>query len=196
MKNEQIPLGFTMASFDVKSLFTSVPLTETIDIILDHVYNREKISTVLTKHEMKKLLTLSTRNVHLTLNKEIYVENDGVTIGFPLGPVLANVFMVKLENTLIPRLHQHIKIWRRCVDDTFAYVKNESIDYVLTTLNSFHTNISFTYEEDNNSHLPFLNAFFIRNGPHIDTTVYRKDTYNELYLHWDTFAPVMWKRRT
>ena len=49
IKNEQIPLGFTtMVSF-VKSLFTSVPLTETIDIILDHVYNRKEILTVLTK---------------------------------------------------------------------------------------------------------------------------------------------------
>ena len=63
IKNEQIPLDFTVVSFDVKSLFTSVPLTETIDIILDRVYNRKEISTVLTKNEMKKLLTLCTKNV-------------------------------------------------------------------------------------------------------------------------------------
>ena len=63
IKNEQIPLDFTVVSFDVKSLFTSVPLTETIDIILDRVYNRKQISTVLTKNEMKKLLTLCTKNV-------------------------------------------------------------------------------------------------------------------------------------
>ena len=124
IRNEQIPLGFTMISFDVKSLFTSVPLTETIDIILDRVYNCKEISTVLTKNEMKKLLTLCTKNVHFTLNKEIYVQNDAVAMGSPFGPILANVFMVELENTLIPRLHQHIKIWRRYVDDTFAYLKN------------------------------------------------------------------------
>ena len=112
-------------------MFTSVPLTETIDIILDRVYNRKEISAVLTKNEMKKLLTLFTKSVHFILNNEIYVQNDGVAV----GPILANLFMVELENTLIPRLHQHIKIWRRYVDDTFAYVKNESIDYALTTLN-------------------------------------------------------------
>ena len=110
MKNKQIPLGFTMASFDVKSLFTSVPLTETIDIILDRVYNCKEISTVLTKNEMKKLLTLCTKSVYFTLNNEIYVQNDGVAMGSPLGPILANVFMMELENTLIPRLQQHIKI--------------------------------------------------------------------------------------
>ena len=66
-----------------------------------------------------------------------------------LGPHLANVFLVELENILVPRLHQDVKKWRRSVDDTFAYVKNESSDYVLTTLNSFHPNISFTYEKEN-----------------------------------------------
>ena len=47
-KKEQIPLGFTMASFDLK-LFTSVPLTEAIDIISDCVYKCKEISTALTK---------------------------------------------------------------------------------------------------------------------------------------------------
>ena len=93
IKNEQMPLGFTMVSFDVKALFTSIPLTETIDIILDRNYNRKEISTALTKNEMKKLLTLCTKNVHFTLNNEIYVQNDGVAMGSRLGPILANVFM-------------------------------------------------------------------------------------------------------
>ena len=40
IKNEQIPLGFTKVSFDLKSLFTLVPLTETADIILDRIYKK------------------------------------------------------------------------------------------------------------------------------------------------------------
>ena len=50
--------------------------------------------------------------------------------------------------------------------------RNESIDYVLTTLNLFHPNISFTYEKENKSQLTFLDVLFIRNGRHLDTTVY------------------------
>ena len=42
----------------------------------------------------------------------------------------------------------------------------------------------------------FLDVLFIRNETHLDTTVYWKDTHNDLYLHWDAFAPVSWKRRT
>ena len=40
IKNEQIPLGFTKVSFDLKSLFTLVSLTETADIILDRIYKK------------------------------------------------------------------------------------------------------------------------------------------------------------
>ena len=176
-----------MVSFDVKSLFTSVPLTETINIILDRVYNRNEISTVLTKNEMKKLLTLCTKKIHFTLKNEIYIQNDRVVMESPLGSILVNILMVELGNTLIPRLQQHIKIWRRYLDDAFAYVKNES------TLNSLHPNISFPYEKENNSHLSFLDVLFNRNGTHLDTTVYRKDTHNDLFLHWDAFASVSWK---
>ena len=75
-------------------------------------------------------------------------QNDGVAMGFPLGPILTNVFMMELQNTLVSRLHQHVKKWRRYVDDTFACVKSESIDYVLTTLSSFHPNIGFAYEKE------------------------------------------------
>ena len=132
-----------MVPFDVKSLFISVPLTEAICIILNHVYNRKETSTLSTKNKIKKLLILRTKNVHFTLNNEMKAMKSRI------GPHLAYVFMGELENKLVPRLHQDVKKWRRSVDDTFAYVKNEYSDYVLKTLNSFHPNISFTYEKEN-----------------------------------------------
>ena len=109
IKNEQMPLVFTIVSFDIKSLFTSVQLTQTINFILHRVYNRKEISTILTKNEMKNMLTLCPKYAHFTLNNEIYVQNDGIDIGSPQEPISANVFMVELENTLVPRLHQYVK---------------------------------------------------------------------------------------
>ena len=50
---------------------------------------------------MRKLLTLCTKNVHFTLN-EIYVQNDTVAMGSPLGPILANAFTVDLETHWFP----------------------------------------------------------------------------------------------
>ena len=71
-----------------------------------------------------------------------------------------------------------------------------SVEYVLSVLDSFHKNIKFTYEEEQNNTLPFLDVLFIRDGEKLNSTVYRKDTYNYLYLQWDWFTPISWKRGT
>ena len=101
-----------MVSFDVKSLFTSVPLDYTIDIITKRIFKDHEITTIFTKSEMKKLLTLCTKNVHFSFNNEIYIQLDRVAMGSPLGPVIANIFMVELETTLVPRLEDHVQKWR------------------------------------------------------------------------------------
>ena len=42
VKNEKIPRGFSNVSFDIKSLFTSMPLEKTIDIALERIYLRKE----------------------------------------------------------------------------------------------------------------------------------------------------------
>ena len=59
-------------SFDITSLFTNVPLDETIKIILRRVYIDKKINTNITTKEVKELLHLCTKNVYFTFNGEIY----------------------------------------------------------------------------------------------------------------------------
>ena len=55
------------------SLFTNVPLEETIEIILKSIYvNKEKTNDI-PKQEMKELLILCTKNVQLTFNNETYI---------------------------------------------------------------------------------------------------------------------------
>ena len=39
---------------------------------------------------MKELLLLCTKHVHFTFNEDIYIQLDGVAMGSPLGPFLAN----------------------------------------------------------------------------------------------------------
>ena len=66
LKTERIPERFKMISFNVKSLFTNVPLEETINIILHKIYDEKKIETNIPQNVMKDLLYLCTKHVHFT----------------------------------------------------------------------------------------------------------------------------------
>ena len=65
--------------------------------------------TIFTKSEMKKLVTLYIKNLHFSFNNEIYIQTDDPVMGSPLGPVIANIFMIELENTLVLMLKDHFK---------------------------------------------------------------------------------------
>ena len=53
-----------MISLDIKSLFTNVPLEETIGIIFNKIYDEKKIETNIPRNIMKDLLYLCTKHLH------------------------------------------------------------------------------------------------------------------------------------
>ena len=115
-----------------------------------------------------------------------------------LGPVLANIFMVELERSVIPTLIDKMKCWTRYVDDTLCYIKTDSINNVLKMLNRFHRNILFTYEVETDSEISFLDFFLLicDSSNNINTTLYRKSTNNDICLNWESVAPDKWKQGT
>ena len=64
-----------------------------------------------------------------------------------LGPVLANVFMFKVETAPILNLISNLCFWRRFVYDSVCFVKKGFIKIILDPLNNFHQTIIFTFEE-------------------------------------------------
>ena len=144
------------------------------DLILRRIYEKKKIVTDIPRCEMRELLYLCTKNVHFTFNNKIYIQNVGVAMGPPLGPLLTNIFMVELETALITNLSSKLSSWRRLVDDSICFVKKDSIKFVLDTLNNFHKNIKFIFEEEIDGKIPFLDTLLVQNNDYIDTTVYRK----------------------
>ena len=100
-----------MVSFDVKLLFANIPLDRTIDIILQRILDNQEIQTTMTKKEPKELLILFTKNVHFTFSGKAFVQTDGLAMGSPLRPVLADIFLVEFENTLVPNLTEYMKNW-------------------------------------------------------------------------------------
>ena len=62
-------------------------------------------------------------------------------MGSPLGPVLADISMIVLENSLVPNLIKYITFWKRYVDDTIYLVKKGTTEFIIPVLNSFDKNI-------------------------------------------------------
>ena len=89
---------FTNNSNNNKSLFTNVPLGETIDIVADtHNDVLDKPVLSLNKNFFKALLELSVRDVLFFFNNVLYSQINSVGMGNPLGPTLTNAFLCHHE---------------------------------------------------------------------------------------------------
>ena len=140
------------------------------------------------------MLQICTKEMHFSFIGIIYRQIDGVAMGSPLGPVLANIFMVELEKTLVPQLQDQVALWYRYVDDTFSFIKTGCVDNVLQVLNSFHESIKFTFEKEGDNSLSFLDVKVIKKSDgSFDTDIHRKQTDTNIYLNWNSFAPKTWK---
>ena len=81
-----------MGSLDVDSLFTNIPLDETIDICTNTIYSEQDVMQGINKEELQNLLSLATKESYFIFNDVLYKQKDGVAMDSPLGPTLANSF--------------------------------------------------------------------------------------------------------
>ena len=81
-----------MVSFDVESLFTNIPLIESIDLAVDYIMKGNP-DIKLGRENLTKLFFFATAQTHFSFLGNFYDQNDGVAMGSPLAPVLANLFM-------------------------------------------------------------------------------------------------------
>ena len=120
---------------------------------------------------------------------------DGVAMGSPLGPVLANIFMCSFEQNWVLNNNARPSIWFRYVDDTFTLFNNKDTALqFLQYLNSRHQNIKFTIEFEQNQEMPFLDVL-VQCHPNnsFSTSIHRKKIFTELYTQWDSFTPRKYK---
>ena len=80
----------TMASLEVESLFTSIPLDETIENCINDLFSNNDTVHNFIKEDIKELLKFAFYESFFTFDNEYYSQLDGVTMGYPLGPTLAN----------------------------------------------------------------------------------------------------------
>ena len=120
--------GDVCRTFDIKSLYTCVPLEETINMVADDVYSNENLSVFtkskITKKVFKNILKTCSQSI-FCFNNQVFKQIDGLSMGSPLAPLLANWFVSKLETNLLNEIQP--KMYTRYVDDIFTIFSNEEI---------------------------------------------------------------------
>ncbi|CAF1114423.1 unnamed protein product [Rotaria sordida] len=139
-----------MFSFDIVSLYTNIPLAETIQIILDYLYKDRTSPTTIPMADVKKLLQFAIQDSHFLFNGKIYDQKDGVSMGSPLAPLLAQIFLQDFEKKYLPSFKEKgIVYWKRYVDDTFVFLDPKvSAQDIAAQLSQCHPSLKFTCEEE------------------------------------------------
>ena len=111
-------------SSKVSSLFTSVLLYFTIDVILRKIYRGKEIITNTTLNELKNCYYFAQKMYIFYLMDNFIYKKICIAIGSPLRPT------AELERSLLSKLSSYMTSWKRCVDDTITYVKTDAINHV------------------------------------------------------------------
>ena len=183
-----------LVSYDVTALFTNVPLNETIDILVEKAFTDDWFNQTydlnLQKWQLTKL-EIATTNQLFQFNGQLYEQIDGVAMGSPLGPLMANDFLCHLEDKLT-RDGVMPTFYKRYVDDTLVRMPSTdaAVDF-LTTLNSLHPSLSFTMELPVDNKISFIGIEIIKNRTNIDTQVHRKPPNTGLLLHFQSHTQAL-----
>ena len=191
----QIQPGDKMISFDVCSLFTNIPLLETIQIIADYLYSDSAVLTPpFSKKAFIELLKIATGGLFMYRDMT-FQQKDGVTMGNPLGVTLSNFFMAHCEKIIFQCIKDfYPDFYARYIDDIFCIFRS-NVDWkpFFAQLNSMHPNLEFTFEESEDSLLPFLDVNVQLRDRECETWVFRKKTHTNVVLNYQAVAPAKWK---
>lgn len=167
-----------MVSFDVQSLFTNLPLYDCIEIV------KKKLRDNNLSPEYAELLEHCLTSGYLYWENNFYMQINGVAMGSPVSPVVADIYMEDFEKKALATALATPKTFKRYVDDTFVIISQQHLSAFLTHLNSINNKIQFTMELESNKSLAFLDILLTRNPDNsISHTVYRKPTHTDKYLN-------------
>ena len=188
---------YIMCSFDIESLFTNIPLDETIEIIISLLFpDGNNTFHSFSKSEFKSLLNLATKSSTFLFDDKLYKQIDGVAMGTPCGPTLANIFLNFHEKNWLNNCPPELKpkVYKRYVDDTFLLFENrDQMENFLQYLNVQHPNIRFTREVEEGGSLSFLDILITKANNKFETSVFRKETFTGLGTHFLSFEPFIYK---
>ena len=142
----------------------------------------------MTVKHITCLLECCLRRTYFTFQIKYYEQVEGAAMGFPISPIMANLYMENFEVRAINTSPHTPLMWKRFVDDTFEVIKAAQKQEFLDHINFIDHHIQFTSEDSRpDGSMPFLDILVTpREDGRLNTAVYRKATHTDLYLQWDS----------
>ena len=183
-----------LVSFDVVSLFTSVPVSQACDLIRDRLSSDPTLAsrTDLSPDQIHDLLLTCLNSTSFRWRDKFFKQTKGAAMGSPLSPIIANLFMEHLEQQALTSSPKSPSLWLRYVDDTFVIWPHSPshLQDFLQHINRQHHDIQFTMETENDGSLPFLDVLISKTASGYPShTVYRKPTHTDRYLNYNSHHP-------
>jgi len=129
-----------LISHDVVTLFINIPVADSLKVIRERLERDKSWShkTLLDVDDVMELLEFILTTTYVCFRGQIYRHKFCTTMGSPVSPLVANLFMEYLEQKLLDtapmELKLKFKLWKRYVDDIFEVVKKKSVEVTLDDL--------------------------------------------------------------
>ncbi len=192
--------------YDVTSLFTRVPILETLQIVENRLQELRNLPddpisdvTSLSNAGIMRLLNHVLGQCYFVWESTLYKQSSGLPMGGRLSPILANLFLEHLEHEVLCSSVKVPRIFFRYVDDVFLVwdASNGSHKIFLDKLNTQHPEIQLTDELEQERSLPFLDIWVTRpNLPagsskkgKAEISIYRKPMHSACYVPYDSAHP-------
>ena len=137
--------------------------------------------------QITSLLEFCLPHTYFLFQGKYYEQVQGAAMGSPISSLIANIFMEEFEVQALQSFPNPPSLWLRFVDDTFVIGKVEHSQDLLQHINNQDPHIQFTVEPTIQGSLPFLDTLVtIQPDNTLSTSLYRKPTHTDQYLHWDS----------
>jgi len=192
--------SYSFASLDIVNLYGSIPKQksqeESFDIFdaLRRFFNShsedDQFLRKITVDDFLQLIDMALNNDFVLFRKNQYKQTNGLSMGNPLAPQIAIIYMHYIEQEIIAR-EPGILNWFRYIDDIFVVWKESTnANNILQTANSINPHIKFTIETPSTEgKLPFLDVNVYVQQNHFSYHLFIKKIHSGATLHWDSECP-------
>ena len=99
LKDVKLQQDESIKSYDVKALFTSVPIQPVLNIIKNKLENDQDLKqrTSMSVCHITSLLEYCLRSTYFVFQGKYYEQLEGAAMGSPLSPIIANIYMEEFE---------------------------------------------------------------------------------------------------